>query len=630
MTAITFIKEPPYVVDFTQFPKSSLRYEEETIKTVALKALKLIPVIGTSFAKAAYTTFSYAGTSFKHIVLGFYGSWSNFRPPSDFYFVVFKVAFWALNLVWGTLATTFRLTSQELAPPSSEFLRHYANDGIDISHIKTNKSGIDVSAVSPDVQVATLAQIYDEINFDNPDEPGYMKETSRQEYSTIYSKEALKESLRKFIKNVNERVAFLGTPPQHDTPRLMAFYQQIENAVRFAIHKSNQDIAAFKAKNGQGPYEEEALRTYKGLLEDRARIAIDLAISGKHCGARFMGEAMTVYENAKGVDGELGGTLQEAIIELLAQKRYSIAKQHIQMHLGADTHAFNKYMANLGSILGLPGTEHIIEHLDTSLDRDRFLTLFFKTYTVDFIITTIQDEIKRSQVFREKITDWLMDQSKEWKQEEYNKNSAAITTAAQAAISSPVQDNEKLTLFTQLVEHLKTTKAHLPKLGESWDDYITDVFTLPEVRSWRDSQFAIAGLAPMQALMQRKQKLEDLKILCSEPLPIGQELETLKNKAPHELLDELIKRSQIRVKIDKVRVIIPLAPETILRIFANPNLLQEAISGNQSQSQRTEFLEQLAENHLVEFDQKGISPALMEWLTVSQKIFSRQEPMGVA
>lgn len=719
MATITFIEQPPFVIDFKQY--SPEVNTEQMVQNTVFKALKLIPVIVASLAEASYLTLKHSGSSFKVIVLGFYGDWSEFSMPEDFYLVVFKVAFWVLGLGWCTLTTTFRLTSEKLFPASSQFLKNYANGGINVWHIKTNELGIDVSEVSSDINVDNLVQIFNEINFTNFRKEGYMAPSCRKEGDKTYTTMDLSDALNVFIHNVKNRVAFLGTPPAYDMPRLSAFYQHIENAVRYSIHKSNKDIADFKALNGnQEKYEGEELKKYNGLLEDRARIAIDLAISGKHCGARYMGEAMTVYGNMRGESANDKGSLADCITELLARKRSEIANRHIQQHLGAGTHAYNKYMANLGKVLGLPGTENIIEHLDTTFDRDRFLRLFFQAYTIDFIIETIQAEIRRSQGFREKILDWIRDYPNDWKKSEYadaveqfaiqaqaQLNSESVSSAMQNAIQFqnlvvhlknnvvlPVlgddmdkfieklfeleavelfqetdfaklpnlvrkqksaalklactlarldaedytnendaldalaaacmrqaennQTQQNIDHISSLVEHLKAEKILLPRLEDSWKDYIDEVFALDAAKEWSASRFSALKS------MQKAGKVQELKTLCSQPLPSEKELAILKTKNPEELLTTLFERSCQKLIIGRVRSVIPLEEDTVVRIMKEPAGLEQAVTDKLEQQRQTEFLAafKLEEIH------KGISTALMEWLTVSQNVFLPQEVRG--
>jgi hypothetical protein len=645
-TKIVFIDAPKFEIDFRTFdPLANI--EDQKTQNVAQILFKLIPVIMTSMVKASWVTLTYSGVSFKQNVLGFYGAWENFRPPSDIYLAAFKVAFWALGLVWCATTTTVRFVIQDLFPTTPTFLASYASKGINIHHIRTNESGIDVSGVEAHVSVNDLLTIYDQINFADPSQPGYMKGSSRQEYTTIYTVPDLRQALVTFVNQVNGRVAFLGTPPAYDTPRLMAFYSQIENAVRFSIDKMNKQIAEFQATNGTeiSAYDEPTLKIYKGLLEDKARIAIDLAIAGKHCGARYMGEAMSVYGNTRGEDLAHRGTLQDSIFELLAKKRYEIACGQIQQHLDTDTHSFNKYMANLGQILGLPGTENIIEHLDRSFDRDRFLRLFFAEYTVDVIIETIQAEVKKSQAFREKITDWVKDQVGIWNEEETLGEVERLVPSVLEALRNPVA-SPNFELFRELAAHLRgQDDLELPTLeGKSWDDYSRELFDLDAVKDWRDQKFtdvdAIASIQDydnLQPLFQRARirayktnKLGELKELCSTPIPSQEELRELQTKNGQELLDCLVQRCERGGLIQQIHRIVRLETDTIARGLSNHELFRNAIASQQDVARRTDFMQALAEKHVATREladdkhETTITPALMEWLTVSQGVFTTQ------
>lgn len=658
MTCITYIDNPRFEVDFKQFCSVSLKIEDQKAQNIASSLFHLIAVFTSSAIKASCTTLRYSGTSFKHIVLGFHGSWKEFRLPKDIHLVVFKVAFWILSLGWCATTTAIRLSMQELFPSTPIFLAKYAMQGINIEHIRTNEIAIDMSRVEAPVRVDDLMQIYDAINFDNQNSPGYMAPLSRTESHTTYSVEELRKSLEDFIKRVKNREAFLGTPPHYDTFRLMTFYQQIENAVRFSIDASNKQIASFQEMHGKEieKYDERAMKTYSNLLEDRARIAIDLAIAGKHCGARYLGEAMVVYKNAQG-DGLLHkGSLQDCIIELLARKRYEIATAQIQGYLGINTHSYNKYMANLGKILALPGTENIIEYLDNDLNREKYLKYFFEAYTIDVIIDTIQEEFKKSQLFREKITDWIKDQVADWQKNQYQAEAKQMTSDVLQAMSEPFDVKcPEWPLFSEFIQMLQySDNISLPKVGDNWGEFLDNLFNLEGVKQWRDNKFPDSQVLQQlrnkgenidaldsnkqkfKAMVFRKAKIEELKALCLMPLPSSLELAHLKVQDKKDLLMELSNRFQKRLVIEKVRKVIDLEVDTLARIIVKPNderkkSVEEAILSRKDLDRRNEFLAQIAEKHIIEKEVKEqkkefkMTPEMIEWLTVSQGIFNTQD-----
>jgi len=617
---ITFIPNPPFTVDFRQYRQPEKIQETLTASGVAFRSLKLVALLFKAFGEAVFITLSYSGASFKQIVLGYYGK--GFKFPENGYLVVFKAAIWVLNLGWCVITTTLRLFIHKAYPQSHEFLSKYSGEEINVAHIQTKEISIDVSGVDPTVKVDDLLQIYNEINFDDQEAPGYMASSSRQEDKKTYTKEELQESLGIFTRNVNQRFAFLGTPSAHDTPRLHAFYQQIEDTVRFSIHESNQQIAKFKNECGDGPYQGEDLKKYKGLLEDRARIAINLAIAGKHCGARYMGEAMEVYQTFRGDTAIQGETLEDHLVEVLARKRLAIAKEEIQTRLGASTHSYANYMANLGQILALPGTKNIIEQLSTSFDRSKFLASFFEKYTVDCIIDTVQDEVKRSQRFREKITDWIMDQIGEW-------DRVGRQQALQASLDKvqPILEQEgapglasDLQLLIDLSAHLRENHIELPSYGQGWDDFVQELINHKQSKEWINADPARGG----------HQKVRHRILSSCSQANLGENL--------FQLMESVIVRNDGNInwreacnqrdKILRISNVLQMRDPSVIE--RNLDDLEPIISSQTDQEWRMTFLDQFK---LTDDDDprnspilvEGLSKELMEWLLVSQGVLLAQE-----
>ena len=392
------------LIDNPRFDIALQREQEQIsllkkIQNVAFAALKYLVTFLHAIEKSFYKNFRYIGQSFyQYVLLG--GRQINHTFES----LVLITVIWVCVVAYSILKTANRLFwEMNAADTGSPYLAYFANDKIDISHIKSKNMAIDASHVPQEVTITQLRTLFDQINFTRPDAPGYMAPASRQGQSV----ETLSGNLDLFISRVQHRVPFLGTPPANDMPLLMQFYGQIEDAVRCSIHKVNKDIADF-----QGDHTSAA---FANLLENRARVALDLSIAGGYCGARYMGEAMSVYARSQGMSDLSGETLEGTLIECLAKERKSIAERHVQAYVGDNTHDYTKYMQSMGKILGLPGTQGIIEHLDQDLNRDGMLVHFFEEYTPAFIESTIQNKVKTSGELREKICDWLKDQARDWK-----------------------------------------------------------------------------------------------------------------------------------------------------------------------------------------------------------------------
>lgn len=76
------------------------------IRACAQRAFQLLGIFCVSLKDSACRNLGSAGTSFKYIVLGYYGPLRKFQPPQDIYLAVFKVVFWVAMMGWGIVATT--------------------------------------------------------------------------------------------------------------------------------------------------------------------------------------------------------------------------------------------------------------------------------------------------------------------------------------------------------------------------------------------------------------------------------------------------------------------------------------------------------------------------------------------
>jgi len=624
---ITFVADPPYCVDFREFQQTTQKAASDIkVKNIAYRCFEQIQYFVQALGSATYSTGSNMTVSFKHIVLGHYGYWNNFRLPSDIYLVAFKVCFWVLALGWCTAATTARLfLEKNRLYATSTGIDIYIDHEIDARHIKTSRLALNAAGVPAEIKVDDLLQVYDAINFSNPNEPGYMSPSSRQEGTSTYEVQNLRKDLETFIQKVKKREAFLGTPPAWDTPRLMAFYQQIEDAVRLSIHKTNSDIEEFLSKNGTDAkdYNKFQLQEYTNLLENKARIAIDLAIAGKHCGARYMGEAMNTYYLICGNDIGSDLTLHDTMVEILAHKRKEIAERQIQEQLGNDTHAYGDYMNSLGALLQLPGTQNIVEQLRRRIDKPKLLRLFFGEYNVNCIITTIQEEIKnkKGNPFRTKIIDWIKDQVRDWKLEEYRQEAIKKTSQVEKILEEKSSDSsstfEALGHFQDLFTFLKSKSTSLPETGD-WNEFLEEVFSLNSAKEWRKIRFPGVSIPLLlDEVRKLKNNLSEERLGKDAAFRLRKQI----NETGNFAIEELTARLYEIDKIDKIRRIIPLEVGSIERVLKGDVKIKDLIDSQMDLQRRNEFLAQFCLENLAS---EGVSPELMEWLLVSQNILLTQ------
>lgn len=626
---LTLIESPRYTVDFNEYQPYQPTHVPFSVKDriikVAHDAFEAIKMVFSALKASAITNVKYLKVSFQHIVIGYDARGKILKLPANLYLVVLRLVVWVFGVSWNFLSTAYRIYNETRKENQYQLLKQYVGDEINPSHLISQNVKLDASGVPEDVKIDDLLTILDQVDFHNQNSPYYMSPRSGQEGNRTFTKEELRRLLNKVISDTYQRVAFIGTPPAHDTPRLMAFYEQIETALRLSIHKSNEALESFKRSNGSDPnqYNPEQKRQFRFLFEDRARIAINMGIAGAHCGSRYMGEAMEIYYYYHETE-QMSGTLQEALIEILSQKRMQIAKGEIAAIGETNTHNYNKYMSNIGPIVGLPATENIVEHLDSVIDIDNALTSFFKKYTVDTIIDTVQEKFRKSQLFREKVIDWMKDQKKDWNSDAYLARSNDLSRDIESIITTSQQNTEdentvyrSYISFKNLVEYLHGKRTSFPSKELPWTEFLLELLALDESNDWLRRE---KRLNPLQAATLKN----DLKThLTADHLgsQLIQQLQTF--ACENQPIDERVLRQRANASKmkEQIRSILPLPHETIDRILSEQITIQEAVNHYLDQERSSQFIQQL---RLETMYLTGLSKELLEWLLVSQKILLPQ------
>jgi hypothetical protein len=491
LTTIRYIEDPTFEVDFRRFSAEQSRKTTDTyINRIESEVFFLISLTFWSVARGLYDTTRSLGKTFRYIVI--YGTTTAPRLPTDIYVLIFRVILWAAATQWAAITSTLRYFATgyiEAHGGFSNILEPHANSEkvksrIDLSHFRFQLSQIDASGVPDAITLDRLLDWYDQIVFNDRKSLHYKKHPA----------ESNREGLEKFVKTVKGGRAFLGTPPAHNAVALERFYRQITNAVRVSMHRVQQKMDVFKARmwaEGKNPdvlgkevrndsenrefsrFTDQEKNEYQNLFEDLAKIATDLSIAGKYCGARFMGEALSLhhYTGGSNVSSE-GKTLEENLREILAHGRKEIAERQVQRYMSSrgsvDTHNYTKYMSQMGVILSLPGVEDVIEYLSGELDTDKYLELFFKEYTVNYIIDLINETVKKSQSLRERIIDWVRDQYGDWKRDFYDRKVSFFyeLLSAEGLLERPrVLSDNTMILLGQFILFLKS----YTKNGERFD-----------------------------------------------------------------------------------------------------------------------------------------------------------------
>ena len=614
---ITFINQPKFEVNFHEYSPAK---EKELKQSPSIK--KITVVFFESVFNGIKSSKSYLWTIIKREVLGLENNVIKNVSP-NIVTTAFRVMIAGVQYFFGLTVSILKMfhtnlknENPQVSEPKSK-LDGFINEEINPAHMVAISRELSDSHVPADVKVDDLLKIFDEINFKEPDQLGFMPESSRKEGNTVYSIETFKKHLGKFVKNVNQKTPFLGTPRESDFIALNNFYQQITSAVRASIHASNDQLKAFYEENGEDKtsYNESQKKELNDILENRARIAIDLAFAGAHCGARYMGEVMQIYDSFYDQNFSQNLSLKDHLYEILDQKRLRVAKGNILEHFGNDTHAYGAYMQALGELLGLPNTINILEQLRRLDDISIHLRKFFESYTVDAIIDTIQQEFQKNLSLREKVYDWLKEQLNTWKKEEYDKKVEEAFQSFSEVISSAeeiaIPDDHFSVKFKLLIDSVSDRSAF--GAIDIWDDFICEFFNLEHVKRTFSSE-------PMQRMALRDQLLE--KNL--DPSLLVKFKQMIKNKSFE--ISEIISELQLELKTKKALQIayrheIGLDQAVIHRLIMGTSNLREVLEGRFLINKQTEFLEHF---ELEAINDVGLTPQLLEWILVHHEIFNSQ------
>ncbi len=332
-----------------------------------------------SFYSALKETTTYSRTIFWGALIQ--DKYITINPALLFFKLILGASYLGLSIIFGT----HRIMEKALSPPKdTNLLLNFLGPHINPNHIKSGETTLNVDQVPPDVTIDLLLTYFDEGDFTAND---------LLDDGTRLTKESARECLVKFIRQVKNRTPFLGTPPAYEAARLEAFYSHIEKAVRLCINQTKND------------------RT------ERIALALDFAKAGNHCGARYMGEAISAHTRLCSNDPTAVSTLEEKLIRILSLERLDIAQKRALAELGSSTHSLPKYLSDFGDILGLPGTENVIEHLSFSkLSEATHLPKFFEKYNENAIIKAVQDALKSKDqaTFRQAFIEWIDGQIGTW------------------------------------------------------------------------------------------------------------------------------------------------------------------------------------------------------------------------
>lgn len=608
--AITLINSPPFVFNPSPIADShqNLRHHP-IVKKIIQIALKVLIGLQTiiSFGKAmSLDIVQRAPRIYFEYVFEPTSRMTSTNLDARILALTGYVAFATLLILGGAFIKTCKKTchEQKKAPTALEKLA----GPLDPTHLRSNEIELNTKNVPKSLNITELLAIFDQINFTNPEKAGYFPPSSRQEQRRLFSAVELKEGLKQFVSRVENRTPFLGTPPSKARELLAEFYQQIEDAVRLSLHKAKENLAQAE-KYGANSNE------YRNARDDLSRIALDLAIAGTYCGARYMSEAMCVHERVCGGKQPLTGSLEHHLIELLANERKRIAIENIASQ-GASPHFYAISLRQMGRVLGLPHTKNVVEYLNPQFNLNTELRSFFLKYTPQRIIAAVQAEFKTSQNFREQFIDWAKSQIRDWNLASYQIDHEILEKLTKALFKDEVdlkEEEDLLGLFQSCYSIFMNNKAGSFLREKSWDSVLDELFADEKVKSFLKQTFP-ETIKRLGIVNNLKENLKET-VLGKECLARIAELSMKKKCSFSSAILPLWEKLK---RVRKAQKIVSLSHEALLNVLNLKTDLIGIYKAYLQQQREHDFLEAL---NLQDIAENGISPKLMNWLLISHGIF---------
>ncbi|PJD97096.1 MAG: hypothetical protein CK425_04900, partial [Parachlamydia sp.] len=278
---------------------------------------------------------------------------------------------------------------------------------VDPSHLGKGVPDFESIPTAPYFDLSHLENMFSEINFTNPDEPGYKNPENLTVFGAPTSVHTLKGGMHTLVTRLqgNEKEKEVGVP---------------ESAEEKEIYDENY-------KN---------IIMHLGLLlptmepSEQATILIDMAAMGLLCGGQFF-EAKRLYElyfpPKETAEQHLLPTLEKHVCQNLLTLRSGILDTWTFKLPGQSVHISNRLMLLLGEPLQLPGSAMSFNdpYSGIYLNREELLAKFYHEYTAaailesttHYLLESLRDPKKRDEVFN-----WFQDNvPADYKKEYYDK-----------------------------------------------------------------------------------------------------------------------------------------------------------------------------------------------------------------
>ena len=177
---------------------------------------------------------------------------------------------------------------------------------------------------------------------------------------------------------------------------------------------------------------------------------------------------------------------------------------------------------------------------------------------------------------------------------------------------------QEITLFGQILQlsegtvHSLREEVDFPELGESWLDFVRNVFALDEAKALFNEGHRELGL-----MDQIRKRQEVIQLLVNSP--VGKVLEQQYRESTTIELD-FAARSVLQqmATVVKMRAVLPVNEDSFLRVLRDEADLLKVVQSYLSQSLQLRFLEAL---NIGDMTNNGLPPVLLEWFLDFHQVF---------
>ncbi len=240
--------------------------------------------------------------------------------------------------------------------------------------------------IAPNCNINEMLTFFDQINFNDADGPDYVDPKNFYTDTKTLDPAVLRENLADYLRKVQMREAYLGTPPA-GSESLEVFYHTIERAITHTLKLIHEM-----------PESGEKQRIIRRTVVDYIRAA-------KYCGGKLYANA---YQQYVAVRSGNSPTFEDDILDALGNYREVLFQTLVPNN--GNVHSFNYMMKHLGKELGIPGADMTFDDpfgghgVNLNTIRKNFDKLYC---TRNIIFECVKQQVEQSGDLRGKLIDWF-------------------------------------------------------------------------------------------------------------------------------------------------------------------------------------------------------------------------------